>query len=222
MKLKTILILLFAALFSSASFGQGTTHIVYDVSVTSNNPQMQSMQSMFDGSTMEMYSNREYCRANMVLGSISKTTTITDLKTKNGIVLISSMVGKMAMKMTPEDFDKKKSDTANVKVQLIDSTKRIAGYECKKAVLTINNGFSFDMWYTKDIDMGEITGMPDGYEKVPGTPLEFTVNQGPMKMTYTASKIELNTKVDDSVFDMKIPEGYKLTSMDDLKKMGGQ
>lgn len=221
MKLKTILPILFVVFFSSYSFGQETKHIVYDITISSDDPQMQAMQSMFDGSNLEIFTNEKFCRVNMKIGSMTTTNTIIDLSNKKAILLISSMMGKMAAKMDSEDLSDSKKDLEQLDVKLVDGTKEIAGYPCKKAILTSKDSLKLDVWYTTDLSLGDLTGTPLAYDKIPGTPLEFSTEQGPMKMTYTASKIESNATVDAGIFDMTIPEGYKEVSMDDLKKMGG-
>lgn len=62
MKLNFLFTFILAVVLSTGAFGQKTTHIVYNMSVSSDNPQMQSMQSMFEGSKMEIFANEKFCR----------------------------------------------------------------------------------------------------------------------------------------------------------------
>lgn len=222
MKLNFFFTLILTALFGISAFGQKNIHIIYNMSISSDNPQMQSMQSMFEGSKLEVYANDKFCRANLSLGSLTTTSTIVDLSSKNAVLLITSMAGNMAMKLNADELKEKNAQQNNLAVTLTDSVKKIAGYTCKKAILTANDSIKFDMWYTTDLNLGNLSGTPLEYDKIPGTPMEFSVQKGPITMKCTASTIDLNATVDSTTFDMTIPEGYKIMSLDDLKKMSGQ
>lgn len=192
------------------------------MSIASDNPQMESMKSMFEGSKLEILANDKFCRANLTLGSFTTNSTIIDASTHEAVLLMTSMAGNIAMKLKADDLKKESAEQNNVSVTLIDSVKKIAGYDCKKAILTTDDSMQFDMWYTTDLNIGDLSGTPLKYDKIPGVPLEFSMHKGPMNMKCTATAIDLNTTVDSTTFDMTIPEGYKLMNLDDLKQMGDQ
>jgi hypothetical protein len=52
--------------------------------------------------------------------------------------------------------------------------------------------------------------------------MQFELNNGPMKMSMTVSKIDktLDKKKSATLFDMTIPEGYKEMTMEELQSMG--
>lgn len=222
MKLNFLFTFLFTALLSSSVFGQKTTQVIYNMSIASDNPQMQSMQSMFDGSKLEILANDKFCRADMTLGSLTSTSTIIDVTSQNAILLMTSMAGNIAMKLNADELKEKNAEQNNISVTLTDSIKKIAGYNCKKAIVATDDSIKFDMWYTTDLNIGDLSGTPLAYDKIPGVPLEFSMHKGPVNMKCTATKIDLNATVDSGTFDMTIPEGYKLMTLDELKKMGGQ
>lgn len=222
MKLNFFFAFFLAALLSSSAFGQKTTKVVYSMSMASDNPQMESMKSMFEGSKLEVLANDKFCRANVTLGSLTTTSTIIDATTHNAILLMTGMTGNMAMKLNADDLKKQDAQQNEFAVTLIDSVKEIAGYNCKKAIMTTDDSMQFDMWYTTDLKIGDLSGTPLEYGKIPGVPLEFSMHKGPLTMKCTATTIDLNATVDSSTFDMTIPDGYKLMTLDDLKKMGGQ
>lgn len=222
MKYNFFFALLLSVMFGSSVYAQQTTQIVYEMSVATDDPQMEAMKSMFEGSKLEVLANDKFCRANISLGSLTTTSTIVDATSKNAVLLISSMAGNMAMKLNADELKEQNAEQNKVAVTLTDSVKKIAGYNCKKAIMTTNDSIQLDMWYTTDLDMGDLSGTPLEYDKIPGVPLEFSMHQGPVNMKCTATKIDANATVDNSTFDMTIPEGYKLMTLEELKSMGGE
>lgn len=129
-------------------------------------------------------------------------------------------------------------------VAYTDQTKKIAGYDCKKAYLVSTNILgakdSTEVWYTSALKMpfnpagnnsrsggggrgmmrmGSSMSLP-GLEKLEGLPMQFEMKlpQG-RRMTYEVSKIELDKKVDDKEFE--VPKGYELKPMSDLMNFRG-
>lgn len=217
---RIIPILLLVLSFNTGSFAKGAQHLSYEVSVSSDNPQMQQMQSMMDGSKMDMYSNGKFSRTDFNMGSMMQMTSIIDYDSKQSLSLISGMSGKMAITASLADLKKKTEENQNIKVKLIDSTKEIAGFPCKKASITLPEGMTLDMWYTTKINMGDLSGTSLDYKGIPGTPMEFMMKKGQMIFKYTATKYEPNVQVDAHFFDMTAPAGYKVISAEDLKNMG--
>lgn len=218
--MKTVLSLLFVAILSNLTFGQDTKHLVYNITISGDDPQVEMMKSLMDGAKMELYSNDKFSRVDFSLGSVMTTNTIVDLTKKQALTLMSGMMGKTATQMTLEELEAKKASVAKPEVELIDETKVIAGYNCKKALITMEDGTEFETWYTDEIKLGDLSGTNLAMKDIPGVPLEFSSKNGPMMMLFTASLYEPKAKVDKKLFDMTIPEGYKITTMEDLKNMG--
>jgi GLPGLI family protein len=218
--MKTVFSLLLVAILSSVSFGQDTKHIVYNIAISGDDPQVEMMKSLMDGANMELYINEKFSRLNFNLGTMMTTNTIVDLGKKEALTLMSGMMGKTATQMSLEELEAKKESAAKPEVELIDETKKIAGYNCKKVILTTEDGTELETWYTDEIEMGDLSGTNLGNKDIPGFPLEFSSKKGPMTMLFTASLFEPKTKVDKKLFDMTIPEGYKIVTTEDLKNMG--
>lgn len=210
-----------ALLLGSTSFAQDVAHLTYDVSVSSDNPQVEAMKSMMDGSKMDIYSNGKFIRSDFNLGTLSTNTSIVDLTNKNLLILISSgMSGqKMALQPTLAEMDSAKMKEGEPKVVLTGDVKKIGDYTCKKATLTRPDGVSFDVWYTDQIKIGDLSGTMADFKGVPGVPLEYTVYQGPMKILFTFVKYEPNATVAQDFFSMDVPAGYKVMSKEDLENM---
>jgi len=165
-----------------------------------------------------MYFSSDRTRIEMQMGMGMKNVTISDLKEKQTIVLMDMMGQKIAMKSSIED---EKVDE-KTKVEVTSQTKKIAGYSCKKAIITTpeSEGGNVVVWFTNDlvVNKGYLKG---AMKKIDGTVLEYTVKQGPMEFTLSADKVE-RQKVDGKLFT--IPEGYKMMDQKDLMKSfgGGQ
>src|SRR5690606_1684055 len=91
--------------------------------------------------------------------------------------------------------------------------KEIAGYECKKAILTDGNGIKTTLWYTEEI---AALDMNLGLEGINGLPLEFESEQNGINAKIVANLIS-EEGIDDSEFE--IPEGYKQMSKEEFQQM---
>lgn len=219
--MKIVISLMLALLLGSTSFAQDVAHLSYTVSVSSDNPQMASMKSMMEGSKMDIYINGKFTRTDFNLGTLTTTTNIIDQTGKNVLMLINSEMGgqKIALKSTLDEMDSEKNEQGDPKISLSGDTKEIAGYSCKKAIITLSNGMSFNLWYTNKIKIGDLRGTDASFKGIDGVPLEYTIYQGPLKMEFTFTKFEPNAKVADDFFSMAIPDGYKEMTKEDLQKM---
>ena len=96
----------------------------------------------------------------------------------------------------------------NVKVQYTDTTKEIAGFSCKKTIISFYDDGAeteIEVFYTDQIDIkGFNNNTP--FETIDGVLLEFKLNVYDIPMKFKASSVK-NTRVSGKAF--KIPEGYK-------------
>ena len=101
-------------------------------------------------------------------------------------------------------------------LQYVDSTKTIAGYACKMAIVTTKfggNSMSTVIWYTKDLPLkkpiptgGGRFGF-GGLNNLDGFPMAFsTALPNGATITYTVNKVDANANIADNTFD--IPKGY--------------
>lgn len=221
--MKNLFLSTFLLLTSLAAMAQITEgHIAYTIEITTDNPDMQMVVGMMQGSTMDVYFKDKTTRLEMKMGSMMNMTTITNEPTKDVLMLMSGMVGQNAIKTTLTEQDEQKTTEENpFTVTLVDETKVVEGYTCKKAILTSEEGLESVYWYTEELDISK-KGQKYLNDQVPGFPMQFELNNGPMKMLMTVSKIEktLDKKLAATLFDMTIPEGYKEMTMEELQSMG--
>jgi GLPGLI family protein len=180
--------------------------------------------AMFKGAEMNVYIKnlKERIDVDMVLQS---TTSIIDNKNKTLITLMDVMGQKYLIKMGEEDIKKEQESAPEPDIKYSEETKEIAGYKCKKAVVTVNNGagiVSANVFYTEEIPVSDIKSV---YKGLKGFPLEYAVNMGGIQMNFAAKTVSKETIPDEKFEAPK--EGYTEITAEALqgelmKQMGGK
>ncbi len=153
---------------------------------------------------------------------MSNTIVISDSKKQTAFTLMDMMGSKFMIKVKPEDI-KKETDAPAPKIVLLDETKEIAGYTCKKASITMNMGtgtgtglgtgeITTIVYYTDKIANSKAYGTR--FRSLPGFPLEYSIDMNGMKMKMTTTSVT-KEKIEDSKFDL--PSGYKETTTEELQ-----
>lgn len=220
--MKNFILTLFLALSVSYSLKAQLTegHFTYTIEASSENPDMQMVTGMMQGSTLDIYFKDKITRSEMKMGSMMNIVTVSDENSGEILLLMSGMVGKNAILMTTEEIEALSEGKPEMNVELLDETKTIEGYLCKKAVLSDENGGESIFWYTEEIEISKV-GQTYLNKEVPGFPMQYDLNNKGLKMTMTVTKAE--KKLDKnarSLFDMEIPEGYKTLTLEELGNMG--
>jgi GLPGLI family protein len=220
--MKNFILTLFLALSLTYSLKAQLTegHFTYTIEASSENPDMQMVTGMMQGSTLDIHFKDKITRSEMKMGSMMNIVTVSNENSGEILLLMSGMIGKNAILMTTEEVDALSEGKPEMNVELLDETKTIEGYLCKKAVLSDENGGESIFWYTEEIEISKV-GQTYLNKEVPGFPMQYDLNNNGLKMTMTVSKFE--KKLDKnikSLFDMNIPEGYKTLTLEELEKMG--
>ncbi len=209
----------FITFFSNSLFGQiSEGHISYKISTSTDNPELQMVISMMQGSTMDVYFSKDKTRSEMTMGAMMSVVTISNNSTDEILLLMGGMMGQKAMKSKLSEMASNQDDSIpKPVVTLVDETKEIQGFKCKKAVLTDSEGVESIYWYTTEIEIAK-KGQTYLNDQIPGFPMEFDLNNNGIKMTMIVQEFEkkLDRKKIDSLFEMKIPEGYETISQEDL------
>jgi hypothetical protein len=170
--------------------------------------------------TISIKGNKSRMEMN-TMGSLQ--VSIVDYIEKVKIVLIDMMGQKYAIKSSAEDIEKENAKQPKGSVELTNETKVIAGYTCKKAIVTtVDDGVktTFEVFYTTELGGKGLNFDDPVYKDIDGVLMEFT-SPTPQKfsMKFTATSVEkksINSK------DFEIPVDYKLTTEEELKsKFGG-
>lgn len=196
-------------------------HVTYKIDISTENPDMEMVVGMMQGSTLDIYFKEKMTRAEMKMGSMMNMTTISDEKSGKLLMLMSGMIGKKAISTTTEELSSKdEKEKPKYEVELVEETKDIAGYKCKKAILTDEEGNESTFWYTEEIEVSK-KGQNYLNENVPGYPMQYEINNSGLVMGMTVTNITKElSKSDLKLFDMSIPEGYAEMTMEELQQMG--
>ena len=191
--------------------------ITFEISVTNAEEMNDQMLAMMP-KEMVVYFKGDHSRGEMdMMGG--KVISITDKKSGETISCMDIMGKKQAIKTTKEDADKEKADLGEYDVKLTDESKVIAGYKCKKAIITFKDkekGDSMDVWYTNELEATNSSKYT--WKGIDGFMMEFTVQQKGMGMKFSCTEVKKQAVSDDM---FKIPEGYTVVTQEEMKKQFG-
>ena len=155
------------------------------------------------------------------MGQMGSQMVITDGESKTVTTCMNMMGQKYYYVESQEDIISEMDDD-KVSIDIKDETKEIAGYECKKAVITVKEGgedLIFTIYFTEEITSSSLNIDNPYFKDIPGAMLEFEINTGGggmMKMSATS----VNKKnVSESEFE--IPEGYVKKTSAEVRQMQG-
>jgi len=106
------------------------------------------------------------------------------------------------------------SELPEMTVNFVDETKTIAGYKCKKAIITFKNNIKeeFSVFYTNDIGIVN-SNWCTPFHEIDGVLLEYQVRKYNIEMRLTAKSV-IKSVVDDSEFD--IPPDYNKITQEEM------
>lgn len=103
-----------------------------------------------------------------------------------------------------------------MKIDFVNETKVIAGYTCRKAIITIpETKEKSEVFYTRDIRVKNPNWfMP--FREIDGVLMEYSVTQYNVEMKFTAKSVTSDA-VDDKIFE--VPNDYKKISQKEMDDM---
>lgn len=99
--------------------------------------------------------------------------TIFDNKTGNAVVLKHVGGDKYISSFTADQWKEKNGKWMDVKVTLTDETATIAGYNCRKAIITTKTNENFIVYYTIAL-LASATENPYEFKDIPGLILQYS------------------------------------------------
>jgi hypothetical protein len=149
-------------------------------------------------------------------------TEITNGTTKVYTILLDMPTGKYCLKLTEDSIRKGLDKKLTATVKFEDSTKVIAGYTCKKAVLTFKDVDGTEttetIFYTEEIG-GKDFNFNNEYYLIPGLMMEYIKNAGmDITLKYTVSEVKKG-KISDKIF--MTPDDFKELTPEEAKKIFG-
>lgn len=160
---------------------------------------------------------------NRTVGSLTagmgvfKTELMAFPETKTVFQLVKLMNQKYALRVDSNEIESLYSELPEMKIHFGDSTKMIAGYECKMAIVTFKDNIKdeFSIFYTEDIALVN-SNWCTPFHEINGVLLEYQVRKYNYEMRLTATSV-VKEDVDETYF--VVPEDYEeidQTGMDKL------
>lgn len=194
--------------------------IVYNIfyGESEMDPQMMAMMPK----TMKMKIKGEKSRTEISMG-MGTTIVVFNGEDKTGFTLMDIMGQKYAMSMTADELAKEIETGPEVDIEVTDETKEIAGYNCKKALVTMKDKGSDDdveliVFFTDELGSGMLNYNNSMFKDIEGVMLEYSIQENDMDMTFTAISVTKKKVADD---EFVIPEGYNVMTMSEFENMFG-
>lgn len=181
------------------------------MTMSTDNEQAKAMLAMIGEIPITTYFKGQKSRTEQSHQMTGDNTTIVDNDAKKMLVLLNNpMMGK---KYTESDLSVDTEDVKNIEVVATGDSKSILGYECKGYTIKgKNQGIAVNMtMYTTDKIVAPTQNTSMLGDKLKGYPMfmTMTMNQGGIEMIITMEVTAVKDEaVDDSKFDLTVPEGY--------------
>lgn len=153
----------------------------------------------------------EWSKIQQNMGILMKMDIIFNSKTNTSLTLINAMGKKFAVESADTAA---KMDKSSFTLTKKDEVKIIAGYKCKKVVMTDSTGNSFLFWVTDKLPAYKNSNLPD--IDLGGFPMEYSIENNGMNVKMTAYKVT-EKSIEDSEFTL--PEGYEIKTAEELGEM---
>ena len=208
-----LLTLLFGSpAYTQKTFAEGT--IIYNIEIrTANN--LPGKENVLKGGTNTIYLKGHNSRTEM-LSPLGNETTIHDAKLGNAVILKEFSGQKLMINLTRENWLEKNKSYNNIKFEMVDETKVIAGYKCKKAVTKMADGKSFLVYYSPGLLVSNKEYNPT-FTNLPGLAMEYEIESGNMNFKFTVAKIN-SDPVHVSKFDFP-KSGYRVMTYEENQQL---
>jgi GLPGLI family protein len=206
----TILVASFATTNAQRNIAEAT--FVYDVEIqTGNNAQAATLA----GASTTVYLKGNNSRTDMV-STLGKEVTIYNSKTNNAVILKEFSGQKLMITLTKDNWIAKNKMYSNIKFELTNETKTIAGYNTKKAIAKMADGKTFEVYYTPELVPAN-KDYDATFSTLPGLAIQYEIESGKMKFKYTISKINYDP-VQVSLFDFPAV-GYRVMTYEENQNL---
>lgn len=211
---------LLLVLTSNFIHSQNEGYLNYKIVMSSDDPDMAMTIAMMEGSSMEIYFKNAMTRTDIRMGMFMDLNMITNETTKKVIILTGGMMGDYGILSNFEEMEME-DQKEPLKVELTKETKEIVGFKCKKAIITDADGKTVTYWYTDKIKYNKAGNQFFNYH-FPGIPLEMTMTEDAMNMTFTAVIYEKKVDSPEDIFLEEIPTEYTIMTYEEFMNIGNQ
>jgi GLPGLI family protein len=136
-------------------------------------------------------------------------TVFYDKSKSTAVVLREFGSNKFMTKLDKGAWEKQNQLFDGMVVTLLPETKTILGYECKKAMIMLKNGNSFNVYYVSNF-IPSAKDFEYQFKDIPGFVLEYeSIESNGKRFHYTATKVDVISPVPASKFDIPT-SGYRM------------
>ena len=204
-------ILIITLIITNFAFSQESEgYIQYNIDVEAMDTNLSTKQNvaLLRDSKMEIYFAEGRNRIDFKMGELYTTSIRINKSMNMAITLSTSMMGKYASLNHADEIQYNEPDP-NAVVTLVDETKLILEFECKKAIVK-SGEITTIYWYTEEIDVQDIDKSIVN-PLVPGFPMEFSSTENGMLMTFKASNYRDTIEDKAETFSTLPPAGYQIS-----------
>lgn len=198
--------------FAQKQYNEGV--VQYNIIVVTGSKEAQTADFL-DGATLKMFFKNQLLKTELksILGS---TIVLHDSRSGNATQMNDYGEDKVLIRMTKAEYDDANQKFSGIKYDFKNEAKKILGYNCKLALITLKDGSTFKVFYTSDFSFQNKNYGPQ-FAGLPGVPLEYEATLGDMKITYIADKISFDP-ISAALFDLP-KGGYREMSYEENKKL---
>ena len=131
--------------------------------------------------------------------------------------LVKIMNKKYVLMMDSSEVETLYSELPEMTIHFVDETKEIAGYKCKKAIVTFKDNIKeeFSIYYTNEIEIKNPNWCTPFHE-IDGVLLEYQVRKYNIEMRLTAKSV-IKSVIDDSTFE--VPPDYNKITQEEMSNI---
>lgn len=214
--MKNIITTIFAFIFYTAIFAQ-EGHLSYKLDMQADGPDYEMVKAMMGDMTLDIFFDKNNSRVDLSMGFMGSMIFISKNE-KEGLMLNNIAGMKYATYLDRDKVEEEESNEPKQKIEILDETKTILSYKCKKAIVYDEDGSAAEIWFTPDLKNYLAQSNQYNYE-IEGLPLEIKIEKEGMAMVLTATSFSKKLE-DKGIFKMEIPEDYKEMDYEEFLKMG--
>lgn len=187
--------------------------IEYDITYPKLDPNSMVISGMPDKAYLRFKNNMISNDMSGMMGLISITFTANpaNKSVQQTLTLINK---KYVADISAEDL-KRMNETYLAKIEKGKNTRKIAGYTCKEAIVTLKNNETIYVYYTKDIGITS-PNWSNPYNKIDGVLMDFQIERYGITMHLKAKSV-IDQNVDSRIFE--ITDDYKEIPFAELEKI---
>lgn len=197
--------------YTQRNISEGT--IVYDMEIKSDNETQKS--NAITGATTTVYLKGNNIRTDMV-SALGKEIIIFNSNKDNAVILKEFSGQKLMITLNKANWKAKNKMYSDIKFEITNEVKMIAGYSTRKAIANMADGKTFVVYYAPDLVVAN-KDYDATFSNLPGLAIQYEIESGKMKFKYTIAKINYDP-VKVSLFDFPT-SGYRVMTYEENQNL---